>query len=134
MGKAHHPSGWGFCAVKVSGGKTALEGGEETYSAWGPLITDPQSPLFLGAKSGTNNTAEITAMGEAFLWTKAQNLNPETAIEICFDSEYASRTMEGTYNGQSNLELYVNIRKILGELRENHRVTFTKVAAHNGHR
>ena len=27
---------------------------------WGPVITDPRYPAYVGAKRGTNNTGEIT--------------------------------------------------------------------------
>ena len=35
---------------------------------WGWVVTDAASPLYLGAEKGSNNTAEMCAVAEAFLW------------------------------------------------------------------
>ena len=34
----------------------------------GPVATDPTHELYMGAEQGSNNTAEITAMIEAFIF------------------------------------------------------------------
>ncbi len=52
----HSLAGWGFHIVDGP-----------THS--GRVTTNTTSPLYLGASVGSNNTAELTAIAEAILWS-----------------------------------------------------------------
>ncbi len=61
---------------------------------YGPVILQQSDPVYLGATVHTNNTAELTAIGEACHWLLRVCCNeryphrPKEAT-ICYDSEYA---------------------------------------------
>ena len=90
---------------------------------FGPVVTDSKSPFFLGATSHSNNTGELTSIGEAVQWlianwrryysytTRLKN------IVIHSDSIYAISATIGTESGPCNLQLYSNIRLLLTELK-----------------
>ena len=42
--------------------------GEVIEEFSGRVITDPESPEYMGASVGSNNTAELTAIGHALRW------------------------------------------------------------------
>ena len=128
------PAGWGFCVVKVGKNQTALEGGEKVAEAWGPVIVDPNSPLFIGAECGSNNTGELSAIGEALLWAQTQVIASTTCIEIASDSLYAIGAVSGTLNGECNKDLYMGARSTLAEIVKSNRVVFTHVDGHSDHR
>ena len=52
---------------------------------YGPVITDASSTLSLGATLGSNNTGELSAIGEALLWLRDEA--PPGAAAIYYDSE-----------------------------------------------
>jgi ribonuclease HI len=92
---------------------------------FGPVVTDSNSPFFLGAALHTNNTGELTAFGEAIIWLLsnwkqicASISTPLKNIVIHSDSNYAINSIIGTESGPSNLQLYSNIRQILREFKE----------------
>ena len=75
---------------------------------------------------GSNNTAELTAIGEALLWLKDHNYDLSSfssssslpiPVYIRFDSEYAAKSVLGIYNGDKNKELIVNIRQIYNHVK-----------------
>ena len=69
---------------------------------YGPVVTDASSVYFLGATVHTNNTGELTAVGEGILWL-ITNLpksclsmpTPLTHIWVHSDSDYAINTCIG---------------------------------------
>jgi ribonuclease HI len=70
---------------------------------FGPVVTDSNSPFFLGATLHTNNTGELTAFGEAIIWLIsnwkqicASISIPLKNIVIHSDSNYAINTIIGT--------------------------------------
>ena len=72
---------------------------------------------------GSNNTAELTAIGEALLWLKDHNYDLSSSsslhvpVYIRFDSEYAAKSVLGIYNGDKNKDLIVNIRQIYNHVK-----------------
>ena len=56
VAKSNNPAGWGFAVV---------EEGTPTFQQWGPVVTDKGDPHYLGAEVLSNNTAELSARGEA---------------------------------------------------------------------
>jgi ribonuclease HI len=66
--------------------------------------------------TGTNNTAELTAIGEALIWcnqflTTSPPPSNISRIVIRYDSEYAAKSVQGIFNGKKNVELIAAVRK-----------------------
>lgn len=101
----------------------------------------------LGASVGSNNTGELSAFLEAFLYLlnhcpllfnrpsvpkrpigdmdkrqKTDKVDPDAAdgrvrrVVLCYDSEYAAKSITGQFNGKKNTELIDLGRKLLYEL------------------
>ena len=73
---------------------------------------------------GSNNTGELSAIGEALLWLEEYNdpaVYPVAVIH--YDSEYAAKTVTGVFDGPKNRPLYKKIREIL------HRLTVAESAS-----
>ena len=86
---------------------------------------------------GSNNTAELTAIGEALKWVKSLHAPTSSNPFVCShlintmslgqmrrlpvivncDSTYAGNSILGVYNGSKNAELIQNIRKLLSDVR-----------------
>jgi hypothetical protein len=41
---------------------------------WGPVVIDGDSMWFCGATRGTNNTGEITDIGQAVMWRLCRSI------------------------------------------------------------
>ena len=65
---------------------------------YGPICLDPSSSFYLGSEVTSNNTAELTAIGEALLWLSDFAPVRSTAL-IRYDSEYAAKSVQGIFNG-----------------------------------
>ena len=70
--------------------------------------------------TGSNNTAELTAIGEALVWlinyckeikAKKRELNFGQVI-VRYDSVYAAKSITGEYNGKKNVQLISRIREL----------------------
>jgi ribonuclease HI len=83
----------------------------------GEVILDQKHDFFLGATKKTNNTGELTAIGEALRYIYAEV--PEEVV-IRYDSMYAS--VQGIFNGAKNKELIDNIRDLFDKVKK--RVSF----------
>eukprot|EP00969_Alexandrium_andersonii_P011847 516336-Alexandrium_andersonii.AAC.1 len=65
---------------------------------FGPVVLDRSSPFFLGAEVASNNTGEISAIAEVFLWLETQlSVRPRPRIRICYDSTYAANIVTGAF-------------------------------------
>ena len=60
-------AGWGVCIVRGDSG-TGRGQGEVVQEISGRVMTNPESADYLGATVGSNNTAELTAIGHALRW------------------------------------------------------------------
>ena len=60
-------------------------------SLHGPVVLDASSPLSLGAELGSNNTAELSAFGEALLWLKDEEPTGGLPAVLHYDSTYAKK-------------------------------------------
>ena len=92
---------------------------------FGSVVTDSKSPFFLGAALHTNNTGELTALGEAIIWLISNWKQLCTSIStplknvvIHSDSNYAINAIIGTESGPSNVQLYSHIRQLLREFKQ----------------
>ena len=61
-----------------------------------PVVTEEWDHLWMGARDKTNNTAELTAIGETMWWLL--NEAPDdgtTPVDIRFESQYAANMATG---------------------------------------
>ena len=112
------PAGWGVCIVRRSTMAVLAE-------LHGPVVLQPQSPFYLGATVGSNNSAELSAVGEALLWLRdysgsvlGEPKPGQAPLSVCvrYDSEYAAKSVQGIYNGKKNEALIARIRSIYQEV------------------
>ena len=83
---------------------------------FGPVVLDKAFPFYMNAIVGSNNTAELTAIGEALLWIRDYGQSYSGGAVIRYDSEYAAKSIQGIFNGKKNLELITYIRNVLQEV------------------
>jgi len=74
-------AGWGFIAVTQTDDRVLCQ--RNNF-----LMMDPDDIHYHGAKNKSNNTAEVTAVGEALTWIHQQPIDPAISYEICSDSYY----------------------------------------------
>lgn len=105
------PAGWGVCIVR----SPAMIVEEELF---GPVPISIHSKFYLGAMVGSNNTAELTAIGEALRWLRDFGGVEKYPGRVCirYDSEYAAKSVQGIYNGKKNVELIQHVRKFYKEV------------------
>ena len=131
---------------------------ETVAEIFAPVELDSKSPYYMGAEVKSNNTAELTAIGEALIYVRdyAQNFIcncsgscscTRHSVSVRYDSEYAALSVKGVYNGVKNKKLYENIRGIYksvrdggtyaggefaGQRRQPVDIVFEKVKGHSG--
>ncbi len=122
-------AGWGAVAMKRG------ESGEREVvdELWGSVETDPESPFYLGATIGSNNTGELIGIAQALIWLRDVDAGHAPAA-ICYDSEYAARITQGIYKPKKNRDLSLRCQKLLKEecARRKGGVTFIHVKGHSG--
>ena len=101
---------------------------------YGPVVVDTASHLWLGATARTNNTGELTAVGEAMLWLLGEAPDDgTTAVELRYDSEYAAKVAQGCWKPEANRQLAEKVRSLVSQVQENRVITWTHVYGHAGH-
>ena len=75
-------AGWGFLAIHRKDDCVIHQDCNHVH-------LDPAKAAFHGATLRSNNTGEVTAIGEALEWIREQPHQPELSYEICSDSYYA---------------------------------------------
>ena len=118
------PAGWGFVVV---GGK-----GEVVDEQCGPVVTDKQSPHFLGAECGSNNTAELSAICQALIWLLEKK--GRESVTLCFDSNYAAMIASGQWKAKQNLELAKRARELFQQVEVHCNISLKHVKGHSGHK
>lgn len=118
-------AGWGFVVVDK----------EENVvvEKYGSVALSKKSEEYMGAEVATNNTAELSGIGKALQWILAL---PEVG-KVClkYDSDYASKSVQGIFNGKKNKELIVFIRNIYAQVQEKGwEVAFKHVKGHSNNR
>lgn len=131
------PAGWGFVVLCILQGCTE-ENGIIVFESYGPVLLDPNHPHYLGAEVGSNNTAELSGMGESLLWLKHNWLNllnrykKRFSVCIRYDSEYAMNSVVGKWNGEKNRDLIDTVRLIYAEVKRLVPLDFIHVKGHSG--
>jgi ribonuclease HI len=97
-----------------------------------PVPINEKSALYLGAHVGSNNTAELTAIGEACRWL-ISNGDLATYPRVCirYDSEYAAKSIQGIFNGSKNVDLITNIRRLFRQAAIGRVIVFEHVKGHS---
>jgi len=105
------PAGWGVCVVRSPAMTVEVE-------LFGPVPLTTDSKFYLGAAVGSNNTAELTAIGEALRWLRDFGTVDKFPGKVCirYDSEYAAKSIQGIFNGKKNLLLIQQIRKLYADV------------------
>ena len=120
-------AGWGFLALERTTAVTI----HEQYDR---VICDIADPAYHGAASSSNNTGELTAIGEAITWVSHQLLSETSSYEICSDSTYALDAIDLTdppLPPSSNKALIHWCLESLRTARQlGHLLLFRKVKAH----
>ena len=120
--------GWGVAIFR-----TPIQGDEPHKLLYGPVMTDSWDHRWLGAREATNNTAELTAIGEAMLWLKQEAGDDGTLpVMLRFDSKYAVDSSRGRTDPQSNKELVEELKKLVEEVQEDRVITWEWVKGHTG--
>lgn len=112
-GKAtpHTRAGWGFV---ISHDRI----GEHIFSkGWGGVVTDHRQAQYLGARVGSNNTGELTALCEAMLWALERNLTQAT-MHILYDSKWAANMARGIWKPKTGRTLVRTAQRIYKMLME----------------
>ena len=134
-------AGWGFVAHSQSSSSVnsnlmgaILENGEK----WGRVIISPEFDLFIGASKNSNNTAELSALGNAFLWTLdfISKGSADQVYHFLFrsDSKYAVKAILGRSSDKENSVLIRKCQSFLNALIKKCSVTleFSFVKGHSG--
>ena len=80
---------------------------------------------------GSNNTAELTAIGELFLWL-LQYAPLGARVNINFDSKYAANVARGKWSPKTNLMLAACVRNLWEEVRLRFAISWKWVKGHDG--
>ena len=124
-------AGWSF--VVIVGDKQIGKGaGDVFFEDSGIVLTDSLSPNYLGAKVGSNNTGELSAMAHALRWLLVEGGNEDVLIRT--DSIYAGNQTDGSWKAKANVELVLRVRNLWKEVSELRNVKWEHVKAHSGHR
>ena len=118
------PAGWGVVICNS-------ESDEIFYELYGPVVLNKCSPFYMNATVGSNNTAELSAIGEALLWVRDYGLVHKGSVTIRYDSEYAAKSVQGIFNGKKNSELIEYIRRVLRVLDYSHQIKWEHVKGHS---
>ena len=136
-------AGWGFVAhsqfdssllSNLSG--SIIDGADK----WGPVITSPDYIDYLGANTHTNNTAELSALGHAFLWTldyiSKGSKNQLFSFYFRSDSVYAVKSILGRFckHNEDNIKLIRKCSTLLATITsiDNVNVEFIYAKGHSG--
>ena len=82
---------------------------------WGPVETDSNSDWHVGAAKGTNNTGEITGIGQALMWLRDIDKSSTPAVML-FDSCYAANMVTGRWQPNANIALVEWARNLLKDV------------------
>ena len=125
------PAGWGFCVVDGDSG-IGRGGGDVIAERSGPVVTNPSENDYLGAEVGSNNTAELTAIGHAARWILSQP--GEGVVVIRGDSQYALNIASGAWRAKANQDLAESVKALWMEVDSVRGQRGEHVRAQRGHR
>jgi ribonuclease HI len=98
------------------------------------VVTSTTSPLYIGASTLTNNTAELSGATEALYLAKQWSIKHPNLreIELRYDSQYSAKMIQGSWTPKANFDLIKRAQEIYSSLPPPVKVTFTHVYGHTG--
>lgn len=103
------------------------------YVLHGPVIIQEWDHLWMGARECTNNTGEVTAIGEAMHWLLTEAPDDGTLpVKLRFDSFYAANIAQGIYEPKSNEEIAKEVRKLTEQVVSKRTIIWEHVYGHSG--
>ena len=94
------PAGWGWC----------YQHEDSWREAKGPVITSPDHTAFLGARVGSNNTGELSAIAEALLYARENEINE---VVVKTDSRWSINVITGKWRQRTHHDLINKIRDLM---------------------
>jgi len=125
-GKMPTAAGWGVAVYQRN------ERDSTFAELFGPVVTDDTSPLSLGALGGSNNTGELSAMGEALLWLRDEAPDKCAPAVLHYDSEYAANIVLGRNKAHKNVELASKLQELCTEVQAQRPLHLLHVKGHSG--
>ena len=145
------PQGW-WIATDGSGQETKEGGKVVRFAGWGavvfrwpidgdlpevalhaPVVVEEWDPMWMGAREHTNNTAELSAIGEVMVWLlKEAPDDGKIPVHIRYDSEYAANMARGIWTPRANEELAQSVRELVEKVAESRVITWEHVYGHTG--
>ena len=102
---------------------------------WGPVIIDTTHPSFIGATHGSNNTGELSAIGEVLRWVNERfDNNDSRSVLIRYDSKYAAMVAQKLWSAKSNIQLARTVQLLYTETSKHRTVYFSHVKGHSNHK
>ena len=127
-GKKVCVAGWGVAVFRGP-----VESMEPDFTLHAPVVVEEWDHLWIGAREKTNNTGELSAIGEAMLWLLDEAPDGGAVpVEIRFDSYYAANMAQGIWDPKSNEELAAKVREITKRVMEKRMTEWTHVYGHTG--
>eukprot|EP01040_Poterioochromonas_malhamensis_P018624 gene18624-21796_t len=122
-------AGWGYVAID-------RESEDTVETARASVTIDPMPVAFRGATLKSNNTGELTAIGEALTWIQSIPHIPGTSHEICSDSSYGLDTVDILRGTDCRLEkngalIQWGLDTLTAARDQGHIIQFRKVRAHS---
>ena len=123
-------AGWG--AVFQHIGDSLQDQFSPMTRLYGPVVTNTRSQYYLGAKVKTNNTAELSAVAEAFLYVQHNPL-PCRQITVLYDSKYAANMIRGTWTPRHNRALINTCQELYQQIRQIYQISWKWIRGHTHH-
>jgi ribonuclease HI len=132
------PAGWGAVVLTNCEGTESYpadtDGSAEVLARlYGPVLLDPMHPQYMGAEVGSNNTGELTAIGEALRWVDASNIANGALVVIRYDSKYAANISNGTWTAHANQLLAKVVQALHTKCSKKRRIVYSHVKGHSNH-
>ena len=119
-------AGWGVVIFRGP-----VESMEPNFVLHAPVVVEEWDHLWIGAREKTNNTAELSAIGEAMLWLLEEAPDGgDRPAEIRFDSYYAANIAQGIWEPKSNEELAKRVKKLVERVCTRRHIEWTHVYGH----
>ena len=115
-------AGWEYAAYLM----------EDVIENFGAVVLEEGSPVFVGAKECTNNTAELTAIVEAMIWALECTDISMGVVHILYDSKYAAENIMAVTHPTSNKRLVYLGRIVREKLLGKVDLKWTWVRGHQG--
>ena len=135
-------AGWGVAVFGSQQGQVQTDMWREAdpwlAALYGPVLTQVYDKLWLGATEHTNNTGELSAIGEAcrYLMDLHERMPPEWSrtVYLYYDSEYAYGVATRLTRAQANQVLAETVAGLVSAVRRLFVLHFKHVKGHSANR